>query len=183
MTSTMGGEDETLSRFSYLTIVPRGLQNEISSSLQEQAKSIVAVAAAADATVAASRRNNDNEFCDMNKIYCHQDGSIKNASGTTTENDILKVSIWNELEDNETMQEALRDFSLQQEEKQKRQLNTLHRKVDVDNRNNSSLRSQQRQPKNKNQLEQHTLTILVVCYHTSTPYHLLPTSFEGSNLI
>ena len=76
-----------LKEFSYLAIVPRGLQNEISSGLQNQAKALVAAA--------TNDNGRDEEF--------------------------LKIVTWNDKEENETIQEALRDYSIQKREKEERQ--------------------------------------------------------------
>lgn len=82
-----------LKDFSYLAIIPRGLQNEISSGLKKQAKAL-----------AASGTNDSSN-----------QGSTKNDEG-----DDLKVCTWNEKEEEETVREALREFSKQKKEKEER---------------------------------------------------------------
>lgn len=80
--------NEGLSKFSYLAIVPRGLQSQISSTLQEQAKTV--------------------------------DGQ-------------LRVDVWNEDEDAETLREALRDHSIQKQEQLQKLEATKQRQKDHKN--------------------------------------------------
>ena len=82
--------------FSYLALIPRGLQNEISSGLQKQAKALASF----------DTSNGDG------------------PNGTTNidpKDSLLKIVTWNETEENETMQEALSDFSKQKKERKERQ--------------------------------------------------------------
>ncbi len=85
---------QKLKEFSYLAIIPRGLQNEISSGLKKQATALAA-------------------SCASDSSYS---GRTKNVDG-----DVLSVFTWNEKEEEETMREALREFSKQKKEKEERQ--------------------------------------------------------------
>ncbi len=81
--------------FSYLAIVPRGLQNVISSGLHEQAKALV-----------ASGGSDSSSSDGMKKIE--------------SEDDVLKVFTWDEKEEEETVREALRGLSIHKKEKEER---------------------------------------------------------------
>jgi hypothetical protein len=100
--------NQKLKEFSYLAIIPRGLQSEISSGLQKQAKAV----AAFDTNIG----DDDDAANHENKATCG-----RSNENVDDESDILKVTIWNEEEEIETMREALRDFSMQKKEREKRQ--------------------------------------------------------------
>ena len=86
---------QKLKEFSYLAIIPRGLQNEISSGLKKQATALAASGTS--------------------------DSSYPGSTNNVVEGDILKVFTWNEKEEEETMREALGEFSKQNKEKEERQ--------------------------------------------------------------
>jgi hypothetical protein len=106
--------DQTLRRFSYLAIVPRGLQDEIASNLQEHAK---------DCRNDDDNGNNDDDEDD----------------------DVLKITIWNEREDEETKREALKDLSIQLQENEKRRMNQKLIRKHQENKNNNNINKQQQQ--------------------------------------
>ena len=102
--------NQKLKEFSYLAIIPRGLQSEISSVLQKQAKAIAAI------------DTNNDDIGDVGDAVNHQNKtSSYRSNGIDDGSDILKVTTWNEEEEIETMREALRDFSMLKKEKEKRQ--------------------------------------------------------------
>eukprot|EP00536_Pseudo-nitzschia_multiseries_P003169 jgi/Psemu1/7075/gm1.7075_g len=105
-------ENRMLAKFSYLAIVPRGLQNEIASGLREQANAVAALDVVDETENYNNSRNGEHDNNNNN-------------------NCVLKVTTWNETEDRETMREALRDLSVLRREKQDRQQRSIENKKKI----------------------------------------------------
>ena len=86
-----------LKRYSYLAIIPRGLESEVSQGLQNEAKAVVDIGT-----------DDGNDQC------------IRNNEDINNKSNVLCISSWNEEDDDKTMQEALRDFAVQKIEKRKK---------------------------------------------------------------
>ena len=86
-----------LKRYSYLAIIPRGLESEVCQGLQKEAKAVVDIGT-----------DDGNDQC------------IRNNEGINNKPNALCISSWNEEDDDKTMQEALRDFAVQKIEKRKK---------------------------------------------------------------
>ena len=101
-----------LRSYSYLAIVPRGLEDEISSNLYTSA--------------AAANQKQET---------------------TSTNDDVLKITLWNEKEDKETKNDASNDLSLFQQEKKKRR-NKNNQSIITSNNSNDNKSSSEWFPPN-----------------------------------
>ena len=100
MVSTSG---LNLDEFSYLAIVPRGLQSEISYGLRKQAR------------VAAANDPGDHDDTDRG------DRDVRNIKDIDDICEELSITTWDAEAETETLREALRTLALQKEDKRKRQ--------------------------------------------------------------